>query len=207
MRHVLAAARLDVPAQVAYQLKLLTTAFFTVTMLKRHISLRRCRLACRVEWRGGGGAPTLCRATPASHRHLAFQPPSHWGSRWFALGLLFFGVVLVQSPKVAEETPGAQSAMLGMTAVAFACLLSGLAGVWLERIVKRTTEASLSRRGNSCSWPSPVPFLQPALLPAPPLIHQSAVPARSPFGYARCSSASSRSSWASALWPSLMGMR
>ena len=43
MRCALTAARLGAPAQVAYQLKLLTTAFFTVTMLKRHISLRRRR--------------------------------------------------------------------------------------------------------------------------------------------------------------------
>ena len=48
------------PAQVAYQLKLLTTAFFSVTMMKRHISLRR----------------------------------------WLALGILFIGIVLVQSPQV-----------------------------------------------------------------------------------------------------------
>ena len=44
IRRVASAARLcsrTLP-QVAYQLKLLTTAFFTVTMLRRHISLRRC---------------------------------------------------------------------------------------------------------------------------------------------------------------------
>lgn len=45
---------------MAYQLKLLTTAFFSVTMMKRHISLRR----------------------------------------WLALGILFIGIVLVQSPQV-----------------------------------------------------------------------------------------------------------
>ena len=61
-------------------------------------------------------------------------------ARWLALGILFIGIVLVQSPKVAEEASGSHSAVLGMAAVVSACLLSGLAGVWLERIVKRTNE-------------------------------------------------------------------
>ena len=43
----------------------------------------------------------------------------------------------MQSPSVAAGTAsGKQSALVGMTAVVSACLLSGLAGVWLERIVK-----------------------------------------------------------------------
>ena len=75
-----------------------------------------------------------------------------------ALGILFVGVVLVQSPKVAEEAAGAQSAVLGMAAVASACLLSGLAGVWLERIVKRTNEAPRPPSPHSASRPSPRPF-------------------------------------------------
>jgi len=90
--------------QVAYQLKLLTTAFFTVTLLKRHISVRR----------------------------------------WLALGLLFVGVVLVQAPSAtAAASTTSQSPVLGMAAVTFACLLSGLAGVYLERIVKRTAEVPI----------------------------------------------------------------
>ena len=58
-----AASHLDAATcQVAYQLKLLTTAFFSVTLLHRHISSRR----------------------------------------WASLGLLFFGVVLVQYPSAAQ---------------------------------------------------------------------------------------------------------
>ena len=101
-----AASHLDAATcQVAYQLKLLTTAFFSVTLLHRHISTRR------------------------------------WGS----LGVLFVGVVLVQFPSSAKPVVrGAmQSPMLGMAAVTGACLLSGLAGVWLERIVKRTVEVPI----------------------------------------------------------------
>jgi len=91
--------------QVAYQLKLLTTAFFTVTLLKRHISTRR----------------------------------------WLALGLLFVGVVFVQNPTggTAVGSAGSQSPVLGMAAVTCACFLSGLAGVWLERIVKRSQEVPI----------------------------------------------------------------
>ena len=37
----------------------------------------------------------------------------------------------------------AQSPLLGMGAVSGACLLSGLAGVWLERIVKRTADVPI----------------------------------------------------------------
>lgn len=92
--------------QVAYQLKLLTTAFFTVTLLRRHISLRR----------------------------------------WASLGLLFLGVVFVQSPKAKVPAGAVQSPVIGMAAVTVACLLSGLAGVWLERIVKRTHDVPVAIR-------------------------------------------------------------
>ena len=87
--------------QVTYQLKLLTTAFFSVVLLKRKISRRR----------------------------------------WISLGVLFVGVMLVQTPAAASTTtPHAQSPILGLAAVTGACLLSGLAGVTLEGIIKRTAE-------------------------------------------------------------------
>jgi len=106
-----AATHLDAATcQVAYQLKLLTTAFFSVVLLRRHISNRR----------------------------------------WASLGLLFLGVVLVQTPKAGPQpSAGAavggivQSPVVGMAAVMGACLLSGLAGVWLERLVKRTTDVPI----------------------------------------------------------------
>ena len=100
-----AASHLDAATcQVAYQLKLLTTAFFTVTLLKRQISLRR----------------------------------------WLSLGVLFVGVMLVQSPSAtAAREHGAQSAVIGTAAVGGACILSGLSGVWLERIIKGTAEVPI----------------------------------------------------------------
>ena len=103
-----AASHLDAATcQVAYQLKLLTTAFFSVTLLRRHIS----------------------------------------GRRWGALGLLFLGVVLVQAPKPGAAATAAAAAahdpLIGMAAVSGACLLSGLAGVWLERIFKSTQDVPI----------------------------------------------------------------
>lgn len=88
--------------QVAYQLKLLTTAFFTVLLLKRQIPQRR----------------------------------------WLALGLLFIGVVFVQLPS-GGTSRASQSPILGTASVAAACLLSGLAGVWLEKIVKSTAQVPI----------------------------------------------------------------
>lgn len=92
--------------QVAYQLKLLTTAFFSVALLGRQIS----------------------------------------GRRWGALGLLFAGVILVQAPKPGRAVAAAavgHNPFIGTCAVAGACLLSGLAGVYLEKIVKSTSDVPI----------------------------------------------------------------
>jgi uncharacterized membrane protein len=100
--------------QVAYQLKLLTTAFFTVLLLKRQIPRRR----------------------------------------WLALGLLFIGVVFVQLPSGGAAT-ASQSPILGTASVAAACLLSGLAGVWLEKIVKGSAQVPIWLRNMQVERPKP----------------------------------------------------
>ncbi|ORX61669.1 nucleotide-sugar transporter [Hesseltinella vesiculosa] len=116
-----AATNLDAATfQVTYQLKILTTAFFSVVILKRSLSQ----------------------------------------TKWLALGLLTMGIALVVLPKDAstaalqyfmggtaeeEDTAfeddgkinlGNQSNMTGYTAVLMACVLSGLAGVYFEMILK-----------------------------------------------------------------------
>lgn len=64
--------------------------------------------------------------------------------KWTALFLLSAGVTLIQYPgrpetlKVAAG-PDSQSAFVGMMAVLFACLTSGLAGVYLEKLLKQKT--------------------------------------------------------------------
>ncbi|XP_057244805.1 UDP-galactose translocator-like, partial [Malurus melanocephalus] len=97
--------------QVTYQLKILTTALFSVLLLGTSLS----RL------------------------------------QWLSLALLFAGVALVQaeqarsspavsplspSPDVPEGPP--QSYAVGLAAVAASCLSSGFAGVYFERLLKRS---------------------------------------------------------------------
>lgn len=98
--------------QVTYQLKILTTAFFAVTMLKRVLSTKQ----------------------------------------WVALLLLTSGIALVQipadvvskyftkpDPTEAISDAGLDNGMnqtLGILAVSTACVLSGLAGIYFEKVLK-----------------------------------------------------------------------
>ncbi|KAL9537038.1 hypothetical protein MBANPS3_012142 [Mucor bainieri] len=112
-----AASNLDAATfQVTYQLKILTTAFFSVLILKKNLSKLK----------------------------------------WIALALLTMGIALVVLPKgastaviayitgnttitdsTAETTAiGNQSNLQGFVAVLTACMLSGLAGVYFEKILK-----------------------------------------------------------------------
>ncbi|KAG2204710.1 hypothetical protein INT47_012006 [Mucor saturninus] len=111
-----AASNLDAATfQVTYQLKILTTAFFSVLILKRNISKLK----------------------------------------WMALAILTIGIALVVLPKgastafityitgntitdttVETSSGGNQSNLHGFIAVLTACFLSGLAGVYFEKILK-----------------------------------------------------------------------
>ncbi|KAK9455234.1 nucleotide-sugar transporter-domain-containing protein [Dipodascopsis uninucleata] len=123
--------------QVTYQLKIITTAIFSVTMLHRNLSVMK----------------------------------------WFSLLLLTMGIALVQLPQnilsvVAstfnvslrldeeEEVESKQSALegeremnrtLGLVAVIIACVLSGLAGVYFEKVLKGS-QASLWVRNVQLSF-------------------------------------------------------
>ncbi|KAJ8659225.1 hypothetical protein O0I10_004939 [Lichtheimia ornata] len=102
-----AATHLDVATfAVLYQLKLLTTAFFSRIVLNKTLSQ----------------------------------------IKWAALGLLTIGIALVVLPKEevveeassssATESIGNQSSVQGYVAVLVACVLSGLAAVYTEKILK-----------------------------------------------------------------------
>ncbi|XP_077579828.1 solute carrier family 35 member A3b isoform X2 [Stigmatopora nigra] len=99
----LALSNLDAATyQVTYQLKILTTALFSVSVLGRRL---------------------------ATHQ-------------WLALVLLAAGVALAQWP--AEAVSGATSAgarLVGLTAVLTACLSSGFAGVYFEKILKESKQS------------------------------------------------------------------
>ncbi|OBZ86073.1 UDP-N-acetylglucosamine transporter [Choanephora cucurbitarum] len=118
-----AASNLDAATfQVTYQLKILTTAFFSVIILKRNLSKLK----------------------------------------WIALAILTMGIALVVLPKSASTAfvayitgntmitdstiegttsvpEGNQSNLHGFLAVLCACMLSGLAGVYFEKILKAPT--------------------------------------------------------------------
>lgn len=86
--------------QVSYQMKILTTAMFSITMLGKKIN--------RIQW--------------------------------IALLVLFVGVAIVQvqnaGAKAASED---QSAFIGFGSVVVACLFSGFAGVYFEKVLKGST--------------------------------------------------------------------
>lgn len=90
--------------QVTYQLKILTTALFSVSMLGKKLGLYQ----------------------------------------WLSLLLLMAGVTLVQWP---SESAGegkvltAGSQVVGVVAVLMACLSSGFAGVYFEKILKETKQS------------------------------------------------------------------
>lgn len=99
--------------QITYQLKILTTAMFSVIILRK----------------------TLLK------------------TQWLALVLLFVGVAMVQLVHVTKSSSDgshndskdddASSRFTGLMAILMACILSGFAGVYFEKILKSTTQVSL----------------------------------------------------------------
>lgn len=102
-----AATHLDAaPNQVMYQLKIITTALFSVALLNKRLIPRQ----------------------------------------WLALLTLFIGVALVSvdgANKKAAAGHHEQSPMTGFLAILSACVLSGFAGVYFEKILKGSAEVSL----------------------------------------------------------------
>ncbi|KAM8850398.1 solute carrier family 35 member A3b [Spinachia spinachia] len=92
--------------QVTYQLKILTTALFSVSMLGKRLGFYQ----------------------------------------WLSLLFLMAGVTLVQWPTESEEDTeqkvvSAGSQFVGLMAVLMACLSSGFAGVYFEKILKETNQS------------------------------------------------------------------
>ncbi|XP_048395098.1 UDP-N-acetylglucosamine transporter-like [Stegostoma tigrinum] len=91
--------------QVTYQLKVLTTAFFSVTMLGKNLGVYQ----------------------------------------WLSLLILMAGVALVQWPtdtmEEVKQELSAGSQFVGLIAVLSACLSSGFAGVYFEKILKGTKQS------------------------------------------------------------------
>jgi UDP-galactose transporter len=118
--------------QVTYQLKILTTAIFSVTMLNRTLSVKK----------------------------------------WVSLVILMGGVAIVQIPigsnggqhtkAVLSEDSTAEAKMnrsLGLISVIIACAISGLAGVYFEKVLKDSTQVTLWVRNVQLSFYSLFPAL------------------------------------------------
>ncbi|KAF2426589.1 nucleotide-sugar transporter [Tothia fuscella] len=115
--------------QVTYQLKILTTALFSVTMLKRSLTTKK----------------------------------------WVSLVLLMVGVAVVQIPtgssgddpkKTTRDVSHAEmNKSVGLVAVTVACAISGLAGVYFEKVLKDSTQVTLWVRNVQLSFYSLFPAL------------------------------------------------
>jgi UDP-sugar transporter A1/2/3 len=105
----LAVSNLDAATfQVTYQLKILTTALFSVLMLGKRLT----------------------------------------GVQWASLVVLTTGVAMVQLLDTSNSSSGSEgNKFVGMLAVLTACCLSGMAGVYFEKILKRPTEKRASDGG------------------------------------------------------------
>ncbi len=88
--------------QVTYQLKIITTAIFSVTILGRSLSAQK----------------------------------------WIALVLLTAGIALVQMPSGSSATIAVHidgmNKVVGLVAVLVACVISGIAGVYFEKVLKNS---------------------------------------------------------------------
>lgn len=120
-----------------YQLKILTTALFSVLLLKRALTRQQ----------------------------------------WAALCLLVIGVSLVQlsssskrsAASTSQQQPNKNNAALGLICVLLACLSSGFAGVWFEKVLKaggassQTTTANTSSTGSTAAVATPPSQVPPSI--------------------------------------------
>ncbi|WBW73340.1 Golgi UDP-galactose transmembrane transporter Gms1 [Schizosaccharomyces osmophilus] len=108
--------------QVTYQLKILTTAIFSVALLHRKLGL----------------------------------------TKWLSLFILTGGIAIVQLQNLASDSKSpvdsSMNPLTGFTAVLIACLISGLAGVYFEKVLKGTNP-SLWVRNVQLSFFSIVPCI------------------------------------------------
>ena len=118
----MAASNLDVATyQITYQLKILTTAMFSVVILKKELIKVHILLIFRI-----------------FNFYKAFNSYSLFQSQWISLVLLIIGVAMVQLSDAKEQNVNIenQSRVKGFVAAISACFLSGLAGVYFEKILK-----------------------------------------------------------------------
>lgn len=101
---------------VAYQMKILTTALFSVVILGRSLS--------------------------------ALQ--------WISLVMLTYGVALMQSGSRSAHSDAGGNMFVGFVAVIFACITSSFAGVYMEKLLKKTDASLWLRNVQLAAIGSPV---------------------------------------------------
>jgi solute carrier family 35 (UDP-sugar transporter), member A1/2/3 len=112
----LAVSNLDAATfQVTYQLKILTTALFSVTMLRRTLSPKKWISLVLLTL--GIAVVQLPAASPEGHSKVAKRSATYEGIH-----------LDVDEPEMNRS--------LGLMAVVVACVLSGLAGVYFEKVLK-----------------------------------------------------------------------
>jgi UDP-sugar transporter A1/2/3 len=162
-----AASNLDVATfQVTYQMKILTTAFFSVIMLRKKLS--RTKWMALIMLAVGVGIVQI-QTTSAPSQHST-------GSVHISKGSAQLRSEIPEIPDVVEPILNAARVMhpfKGFMAVTMACMTSGLAGVYFEFILKNTSSGpapDLWVRNTQLSLFSLVPALLPILVaPAGPM--------------------------------------
>jgi UDP-sugar transporter A1/2/3 len=140
-----AASNLDVATfQVTYQMKILTTAFFSVLMLRKRLS--RTKWVALIMLAVGVGIVQIQSTSAPAHGNLDKSARSE----------------IPEVPSVRVMQP-----LKGFIAVTLACLTSGLAGVYFEFILKNSSGSApapdLWVRNTQLSLFSLVPALVPIL--------------------------------------------
>lgn len=109
--------------QVTYQLKILTTAFFSVVILKKNLS--------KIKW--------IALAILTLGIGLVVLPK---GASTAFIAYITGNTIVSETEESSSSKIGNQSNLQGFVAVLTACMLSGLAGVYFEKILKSPTAPS-----------------------------------------------------------------
>ena len=115
--------------QVTYQFKILTTALFSVTLLHRSLSVRKWVSLFMLTF-GVAIIQLPSHFSLETHHHESFFS-KHFS--WTTRGLPEHARTV---PHTTLYTAAKMNRTLGLTAVFGACLLSGLAGVYFEKVLK-----------------------------------------------------------------------
>ncbi|OWZ47513.1 solute carrier family 35 (UDP-sugar transporter), member A1/2/3 [Cryptococcus neoformans] len=152
-----AASNLDVATfQVTYQMKILTTAFFSVLMLRKRLS--RTKWASLVLLAIGVGIVQIQSSSAPAVSHHTHVSVSHEHQ-------LRSEIPVPDEPIISPER--VMHPIRGFVAVTLACMTSGLAGVYFEFILKSSSGSSapdLWVRNTQLSLFSLVPALVPIII-------------------------------------------